>query len=93
MSIFKSDPHSSFNVSQFESKKSLDFFLYRGKILSNYHALSDFRAAEVGWLEAIDGPAGLGEGARGVFANVLGAQYEEDRKESAPGHDHFPWEV
>jgi hypothetical protein len=39
--------------------------------------------------EAIDGLAGLGEGARGVFANVLGAQCEEDREESAPGHTHF----
>jgi hypothetical protein len=26
---------------------------------------------------------------RGVFANVLGAQCEEDREESAPGHTHF----
>jgi hypothetical protein len=43
----------------------------------------------VGWQEAIDGIAGLGEGARGVFANVFGAQCEEDREESAPGHDHF----
>jgi len=46
-------------------------------------------AAEVGWQEAIDGIAGFGEGARGVFANVFGAQCEEDHEESAPGHDHF----
>ncbi len=48
-----------------------------------------FRAAEVGWQEAIDGLAWLGEGARGVFANVPGAQCEEDREESVPGHTHF----
>ena len=57
------------------------------------HGGAGFRAAEVGWQEAIDGLAGLGEGARGVFANVLGAQREEDREESAPGHDHFTWNV
>ena len=25
----------------------------------------------------------------GIFANVFGAQCEEDREESAPGHTHF----
>jgi hypothetical protein len=33
------------------------------------------------------------QGARGVFANVFGAQCEEDREENAPGHTHFTWEV
>jgi len=47
----------------------------------------------VGWQEAIDGLAGFGEGVRGVFANVPGAQCEEDREESVPGHDHFAWEL
>ena len=57
------------------------------------HGGAGFRAAEVGWQEAIDGLAWFGEGARGVFANVFGAQCEEDREESAPGHTHFTWEV
>ena len=30
---------------------------------------------------------------QGEFANVFGAQCEEDREESAPGHGHFAWEV
>jgi hypothetical protein len=44
-------------------------------------------------LPACSRQAGFGEGARGVFANMLGAQCEEDREESAPGHDHFAWGV
>jgi len=39
-------------------------------------------------LSLIDGLAGFGEGAKGVFGNC-GAQCEEDREESAPGHTHF----
>ena len=32
------------------------------------HGGAGFRTDKVGWQEAIDGLAGLGEGARGVFA-------------------------
>ena len=53
------------------------------------HGGAGFRATGVGWQEAIDGLAGLGEGARGVFSNVFGTQCEEDCQESPPGHDHF----
>jgi hypothetical protein len=40
-------------------------------------------------LPACSRQAWFGEGARGVFANVPGAQCEEDREKSAPGHTHF----
>lgn len=46
---------------------------------------------EVGWQEAIDGLAWLGKSARGVFADVLGAQREEDREESAQWQGQFAW--
>ena len=52
-----------------------------------------FWTDKMGCQEAIDGLAWLGESARGVFADVLGAQCEEDREESAPGRTHFTWEV
>ncbi len=47
------------------------------------HGGAGFRTDKVGWQKAIDGLAWLGESTRGVFANVPGAQCEEDREESA----------
>lgn len=43
--------------------------------------------------EAIDGLAWLGESARGVFADVLGAQCEEGSQESVRGYSQFAGEV
>ena len=47
------------------------------------HVGAGFRTDKMGWQEATDGLAWLGESTRGVFANVPGAQCEEDREESA----------
>ena len=55
--------------------------------------LIGLKSRPMGWQEAYDGLAWLGESARGVFAYMLGTQCEEDREESAPGHSHFAWEV
>jgi hypothetical protein len=54
---------------------------------------ASFWIDKVGWQEAIDGLAWLGEGARGVFADVLGAQCEEGSEGSVRGHSQFAGEV
>jgi hypothetical protein len=52
-----------------------------------------FWTDKMGCQEAIDGLAWLGESARGVFADVLGAQCEEGSEESVRGHSQFAEEV
>ena len=46
------------------------------------HGRTCLRRDEMGWQEAIDGLALIGERAKGVFADVLGVQCEEGSEES-----------
>jgi len=57
------------------------------------HGRTCLRRDKMGWQEAIDGLAWFDESARGVFADVLGAQCEEGSEESARGHSQFAGEV